>query len=298
MTDARSVIGSPPHPSARAHRAASARSGPRPRASSPSSARSAALAASGSKTRSARRTYTQPAPDHHELAQRQHVAHRQAVDDELAAHEVGRVAGQQDEAEVPGQEEHRGREHERPLAADQLLEFRRPLGGHPVDVRLDGSSPALPVPPARRQCVAQWSSLLLHLGSNPGALSLNSAPLRAQIPRAASLYSALPQSGDSPDRGSGRPWAYVPGMTSETRTPPPSAPGSAAHGTRNPDGSERRDTCSCDASQPPGGAAPGHARARRRGHGAHVPLRARRAAARAFTRSAARSSGCRPSSRR
>src|SRR5215212_2140641 len=46
-------------------------------------------------------------PGHHELAEGEDVADGQPVGDELAAHEVRRVAGQDDEPEVPGQEEDR-----------------------------------------------------------------------------------------------------------------------------------------------------------------------------------------------
>ena len=74
-------------------------------------------------------------PGHDELAEREHIADGQAVGDELPAHEVGRVARQDDEAEVPGQEEERRRYHERLLALDQLTELGRSLDRLPVDVR-------------------------------------------------------------------------------------------------------------------------------------------------------------------
>src|SRR5919108_4091089 len=75
-------------------------------------------------------------PGHHELAEREDVAHRQPVGDELAPHEVGGVARKDDEAEIPGEEEDRRRDDEGLLSPDQLTELRRSLDRLPVDVRV------------------------------------------------------------------------------------------------------------------------------------------------------------------
>src|SRR5215210_6825491 len=73
-------------------------------------------------------------PAHQELRQGQEVADGQPVGDELAAHEVRRVAAQKYESEVPGEEEDRRRHDERPLTPGQLLKLWRPLDGVPVGI--------------------------------------------------------------------------------------------------------------------------------------------------------------------
>ena len=75
--------------------------------------------------------------DHHELREGQAVADGQTLVDGLA-HEVGRVRAQQDEAQVPGQEEDRARDHEAPAPVHELLEFGRSLDRLPVDSWLVG----------------------------------------------------------------------------------------------------------------------------------------------------------------
>src|SRR5215213_4318868 len=74
-------------------------------------------------------------PGHHELAEGEDVADGQPVGDELAAHEVRRVAGQDDEPEVPGQEEDRRGDDERLLLLDQGTKLRRLLDRLPIEVR-------------------------------------------------------------------------------------------------------------------------------------------------------------------
>ena len=73
--------------------------------------------------------------DHDELRQREAVADGQPLVDG-ALHEVGRVAREQDEADVPGEKEDRRRQDEAPACGDQLAELRRPLDLLPVDVRI------------------------------------------------------------------------------------------------------------------------------------------------------------------
>ena len=62
-------------------------------------------------------------PDHEELRQREGVADRDAVPDELAAHEVLRVAREQDEGGVPDEEEGGRGDHPAALGPDELLEL-------------------------------------------------------------------------------------------------------------------------------------------------------------------------------
>ena len=66
-----------------------------------------------------------------------------AVDQPLA-HEVRRVAGEGDEAEVPDEDERQHRDHERATPARQLLELRRARRRFPIDLGMVRRAPDSP----------------------------------------------------------------------------------------------------------------------------------------------------------